>query len=155
MAADGTQMRLLARGVTNGPTWSPDGQRLAFGANGLRVVDANGGAIRRLTRLDAEAPDWSPDGRYVDFVVTNAHSADEALYVFDRRLRARCRGLVTRWPATAGHRRQESSRRCQSAHAQEAPRRRVAHRVELAAAVGGRGPMFQPMKTTAVHSHPF
>jgi Tol biopolymer transport system component len=53
----------------DGPSWSPDGRRLAFWRRSPRliyVVDANGRRPRRLTRgMD---PVWSPDGRWIAFV---------------------------------------------------------------------------------------
>jgi TolB protein len=59
----------------DGPTWSPDGQTLAF-ASGIQrgselyVVNADGSGLRRLTRNRAHdhGPVWSPDGRKLAFV---------------------------------------------------------------------------------------
>jgi Tol biopolymer transport system component len=59
---------VLARGITDTPTWSPDGKLIAFPAKGLYFVPASGGRARRLTRRSAEAPDWSPDGRHIAFL---------------------------------------------------------------------------------------
>lgn len=53
------------------PTWSPDGQRIAFLSNraegwDLYVMDADGGAVERLTAgATADDPAWSPDGRQI------------------------------------------------------------------------------------------
>ncbi len=57
------------------PTWSPDGNEVAFSGNSggltdLFAVNLNTGALRRLTN-DAYAdlqPAWSPDGRTIVFV---------------------------------------------------------------------------------------
>jgi Tol biopolymer transport system component len=59
--------RTLLQGL--GPSWSPDGRRLAFwtqGSQWLSVVNADGRGRRRLVRgID---PVWSPDGRWIAFV---------------------------------------------------------------------------------------
>ncbi len=57
------------------PSWSPDGERIAFtsidrsGFNDLYIVDTQSGAVRRLTHdsYDERDPDWSPDGRRIAF----------------------------------------------------------------------------------------
>ena len=64
---DGSGSRLLARNVTDTPTWSPDGRSLAFAADGLRIAAVAGGKSRLLTRAGSTAPAWSPDGRRIAF----------------------------------------------------------------------------------------
>jgi Tol biopolymer transport system component len=99
MAADGTDVRRLARGPANAPTWSPDGREIAF-ARGERlssmsantdvyVVDAAGGEPRRLTRSKSfdETPAWSPDASRIAFVRSTFQSQFDgkvAIYVIDR-----------------------------------------------------------------------
>jgi Tol biopolymer transport system component len=61
---DGTGRRELARGHL--PTWSPDGERLAFVRDGLFVVDRDGNGERRLARA-ADSASWSPDGSHIAF----------------------------------------------------------------------------------------
>ncbi len=73
-ALGGTPRKLfgsIARGLAMSPTWSPEGDRIAFGGlGGLFVVAANGRDAPRLLVGDAEAhsPRWSPDGRRIAYV---------------------------------------------------------------------------------------
>jgi Tol biopolymer transport system component len=71
-------------GVTDGPTWSPDGTQLAFARQGITVADedargdilpilqADGSNLRQLalSELHAMDPDWSPDGSQIVFVTS-------------------------------------------------------------------------------------
>lgn len=82
---DGSTDVLLARSVGNTayemPTWSPDGERLAFtvvaapdspGSSStpyLAVVNQPGGRIRGLAGAPAFEPDWSPDGRRIIYTL--------------------------------------------------------------------------------------
>ncbi len=77
MNADGSENRFLARG--DAPTWSPDGTRIAYLAEGaaggprgaqihVRWMNAEG-ATSQVTRV-AHAPsdiEWSPDGQSIGF----------------------------------------------------------------------------------------
>jgi Tol biopolymer transport system component len=56
------------------PSWSPDGERLAFERirgstehHAIFTIRQDGTGLRRLTPwdLDAASPDWSPDGRWI------------------------------------------------------------------------------------------
>ena len=49
------------------PSWSPDGQRIAFGDGELWTMSAAGGDARFVT-YDGRHPDWSPDGKSLVFV---------------------------------------------------------------------------------------
>ena len=68
--ADGSGLRRLTRTSEDDwvPTWSPDGETIAFdrnddGYNWIYAADANGAAVRRLTPNFHWHPAWSPDGR--------------------------------------------------------------------------------------------
>lgn len=79
VSADGGDAHRLVGGDYQEPTWSPDGERIAFIReppkaisagecfNGeLVVMDADGGGERLLARNSA-APEWSPDGKRLAF----------------------------------------------------------------------------------------
>ena len=63
-------------GATSGPSWSPDGSRLAFAAHDdqgqrLLVMRADGDALHAVTTPNlywVEGAAWSPDGRRMAFV---------------------------------------------------------------------------------------
>ena len=81
IAPDGTGYRPLIRLVDPrsaliNPTWSPDGQRIAFtvgsslGGGEIYVMNANGSGARRLIThpgWDDVEQEWSPNGRYLAF----------------------------------------------------------------------------------------
>lgn len=76
--ADGSGLRQLSPDVPDpnqffyfdaGPTWSPDGSRIAFSRLGvLTVISVDGtGMITLPTPAGAEFPDWSPDGTRIAY----------------------------------------------------------------------------------------
>ncbi len=72
VAGDGTGFaRLTNNGHSKRPTWSPDGETLAFVAyaeaatprpGAILLIPASGGETRVLTTELADNPSWSPDG---------------------------------------------------------------------------------------------
>ena len=85
--SDGTgivQLTHTGPGVSNHhPTWSPDGQRLAFASNRagggkweIYIMNADGSNVVQLTdRGYATEPAWSPDGRSIAVVALQDGSA--------------------------------------------------------------------------------
>ncbi|HEX7937889.1 MAG TPA: BamA/TamA family outer membrane protein, partial [Gemmatimonadaceae bacterium] len=80
---------LKLEGIT-GPTWSPDGQRLAVSGNSggitdLYVLDVDGKNVRRLTNdiYGDLQPSWSPDGQTIAFA-TDRGGADSTVLRFNR-----------------------------------------------------------------------
>jgi Tol biopolymer transport system component len=82
MKIDGTDRKRIARvakDVVSGPTWSPDGTRLAFVAlpiergdapvpSDIWLVDADGTHLTKLTSTaSGDRPTWSPDGTRIAF----------------------------------------------------------------------------------------
>ena len=76
MAADGSGQRRLTRNLADDldPTWSPDGERIAFaravpGGWDIYVMNADGSGQRPLVATPAAevAPAWSPDGGRIVF----------------------------------------------------------------------------------------
>jgi Tol biopolymer transport system component len=82
------RLKLDLEGIT-GPTWSPDGKRIAFSGNrggitDLYVVDTDGKNFRRLTDdvFGDLQPQWSPDGKTLAFATDRGEGADIALLKF-------------------------------------------------------------------------
>ncbi len=63
-----------SRAIEVSPTWSPDGERIAFvsdrsGAPQIFIMDSDGGNTRRLTYDGSynTRPAWSPDGQWIAY----------------------------------------------------------------------------------------
>lgn len=84
MNVDGTNNRLLSSDSNlNGatvPTWSPDGNRIAFskGNDGIFIVNANGTGLRQLTTLGAN-PSWSINNQIAFNAAPNVQASSQAL----------------------------------------------------------------------------
>ena len=73
MNADGTDSKRLTSTKQNDthPTWSEDGESIAFARDGdIWVMDADGSNARRISDIFAEETDpaWSPDGELIAYV---------------------------------------------------------------------------------------
>ena len=51
-------------------SWSPDGTRIAFASNGIKVIELKSGRVRALGA--GTGPDWSPDGSRIAYATGHA-----------------------------------------------------------------------------------
>ena len=92
---DGTEPERLTEntGLDHFPTWSPDGNQIAFIADGsssgrlvksqLHTMAADGSDVRNITpslQLDLYPPAWSPDGQRIALVVDEREEPGAAIY---------------------------------------------------------------------------
>ena len=92
MEADGQnpQRLTLEPGINLAPSWSPDGNRIAFLSyrnDALRIytMDTDGQNVQQVTRHHRELdgpPVWSPDGKWIAFM-SGDDKEDWGLYVTD------------------------------------------------------------------------
>jgi TolB protein len=75
MNSDGSHQTRLTSGEDERPSWSPDGERLAFqrrsqdgSEKAIYVMNSDGSDVRRLVAGYGADPAWSPDGRWIAFV---------------------------------------------------------------------------------------
>jgi Tol biopolymer transport system component len=91
MNNDGSDPQPLTEGSWDDidPTWSPDGQQIAFASNRdgsrqLYIMQADGGEPRRVTQGVSQIGgrnDWSPDGQKLAFYA--GPRGDRDIYVVD------------------------------------------------------------------------
>ena len=93
MDADGDNQQRLTENRKNDwfPSWSPDGERIAFAADRkgdfenfeIYVMDADGGNQQKLTenRVYDWSPSWSPDGERIVFM--SERDGNPQIYVMD------------------------------------------------------------------------
>ena len=88
MRPDGSEVRRLTGDLppTSHPSWSPDGQRIAFNAgtpsvSDIYVINSDGSGLTKLTNQSAGNfyPSWSPDGSRLAF--SSNRDGDWDIYV--------------------------------------------------------------------------
>jgi Tol biopolymer transport system component len=81
--ADGSETRLNREPMDfEGAAISPDGERVVFAADGLYVVDAEGGRPVRIAAAGS-SPTFSPDGTRIAYLVNNAAPGGAHVWVAD------------------------------------------------------------------------
>ena len=97
MDADGSDVTQITNqpgggpGVYGRPSWSPDGQRIAFssadenGSYDIYVVNADGSDLQRITDHPENdySPSWSPDGRLITFASRRVRPINREIYVMN------------------------------------------------------------------------
>ena len=84
--ADGDNWKQLTNAADKhqygGPSWSPDGEKIAFHGGGIFVMDRNG---RNRIQLSPKGrhPDWSPDGTKIAFYSNLHNIAQQDIYVMN------------------------------------------------------------------------
>lgn len=67
------------------PTWSPDGQWIAFYDGPVEKVSRSGGQAEYVTQQIGSWPSWSPDGKWIAFVTNDLGSTEFHIWVTDAR----------------------------------------------------------------------
>jgi Tol biopolymer transport system component len=105
-SATGATRQLTNDGVSGGPAWSPDGERIAFarsGAeNGIYVMNSDGTGATRVTGPGYHSPTWSPQGDALAFAGSSSSTCPGDQYcgaIYVQELRE---GSVMRQVAASG-----------------------------------------------------
>jgi len=102
---DGSGLTRISRGrhQDSGPSWSPDGNRIAFTIHRGDLATMNpDGSNRTILVRGGSDPDWSADGSRITFVRTAAHrsATDVFLVNSDGTGRIRLTDTPDRWEST-------------------------------------------------------
>jgi TolB protein len=91
IAADGSRLTRITRSATGSdfsPSWSPDGEKIAYrhetsfdGDSFINVMDADGSDVRQLR--EGISPAWSPDGTRIAFAGASEGPGTD-IFVMDR-----------------------------------------------------------------------
>ena len=99
MDADGHN-RVMLENHASGPSWSPDGQKIAFvtvrdGRLEIYVIGADGQGLERVTHdfLGGFSPSFSPDGQRIAYYAS--HAGFSHIYVMGADGKSPMRGLRT------------------------------------------------------------
>jgi Tol biopolymer transport system component len=89
-------------GEQGGPTWSPDGKKIAFAKNRecgtqITVISAEGGQLQTVTNGYGVLPDWSPDGRTILYKSSDGFSVVPAQGGKSRLLRSDNSDMGASW----------------------------------------------------------
>jgi Glycosyltransferase family 87/WD40-like Beta Propeller Repeat len=94
---EGGKRSRIVEGDVSGPSFFPDGQRIAFaegfpGSRSIRVADLSGGASQTLTGGDCFQPSVSPDGKQIAFACSEIGATQVWVMNLETRERRRVTG---------------------------------------------------------------
>jgi Tol biopolymer transport system component len=162
---DGSKARLIDRRSTHWAVFSPDGKRVAYGADGCGVCIArvDGRGRRRLAVAGARGPvAWSPDSKRLAFVISRSPRATKGVLAVarpnGRGLRRLVKGRAFDGGTTLGVKMAWSPRGGRLAYLTGSPTRlhvlRLRDRRQLAV-VHGRAPIWSPNGRRLAYSNGF
>ncbi|PYP18739.1 MAG: hypothetical protein DMD54_04535, partial [Gemmatimonadetes bacterium] len=77
--ADGSNERTILHGGFPG-AWSPDGNRIALGADGVYIVNVDGSGLTKISDISS-VRGWSPDGR--EILLSGDQDGDAEIYAYN------------------------------------------------------------------------